>query len=49
MPSAYHGFFYQKKMLIPEQAGKIGRFYVAGNFIGTSFRRQGKLTAITGI
>jgi len=49
MPSAYHGFFYQDPMQIPEQAGKIARFHVMGNFIGKSFRRQGKLTGITGI
>jgi hypothetical protein len=49
MPSKYHGFYYQKPMLIPQQAGKISRFYVIGNFIGKSYRRQGKLTNITGV
>jgi hypothetical protein len=49
MPSAYHGFFYQKPLLIPEQAGRISRFYVIGNFIAKSFRRQGKLTGVTGV
>ena len=49
MPSEYHGWFYQKPMTIPEQAGRISRFYVVGNTIGKSFRRQGKLTTITGI
>ena len=48
-PSAYHGFFYQSPMQIPEQGGKVARFWVIGNLIGKSFRRQGKLTAITGV
>ena len=49
MPSRFHGFYYQKPMLVPEQAGKVSRFYVIGNYIAKSYRRQGKLTAITGV
>ena len=49
MPSAFHGWYYQKPMLIPEQAGRISRFYVIGNTIGHSFRRQSKITAITSV
>lgn len=49
MPSAFHGFYFQKPLLIPEQAGRISRFYVIGNFIAKSYRRQGKLTGITGV
>lgn len=49
MPNPDHGFFYQKPMALPTQAGKVGRFYVIGQYIGTSFRRQGKATGITGV
>lgn len=49
MPNPDHGFFYQKPMVLPTQAGKVGRFYVIGQYIGTSFRRQGKATGITGV
>lgn len=49
MPSPDHGFFYQAPMMLPTQAGKVGRFYVIGQYIATSFRRQGKATGITGV
>ncbi len=49
MPSPNHGFFYQSPMMLPTQAGKVGRFYVIGQYLATSFRRQGKLTGITGV
>lgn len=49
LPSEYHGFYFQKPMLIPEQAGKISRFYVLGQYIAKSYRRQGKMTVITGV
>lgn len=47
LPSPNHGFFYQKPLVIPDQAGKIARFYVIGQYIADSFRRQGKTTGIT--
>lgn len=49
LPSEYHGWYYQKPMLIPEQAGKLARFYVIGQLIADSYRRQGKGTGITSI
>lgn len=49
MPSEYNGWYYQKDMVVPYQAGKIARFWVIGNFLCKAFRRQGKLTGITGI
>ena len=49
MPSKYHGFYYQKPLVIPDQAGKIARFYVIGQYIAKSFRRQGKLTSVLGV
>jgi hypothetical protein len=49
MPSEFHGWFYQKPLLIPEQAGRLSRFYVIGQLIAKSFRRQGKMTGITGV
>jgi ribosomal protein L31 len=49
VPSEYHGFYFQKPLTIPEQAGRISRFYVIGQFIARSFRRQGKLVSITGV
>jgi len=49
MPSEFNGFFYQKPMLIPNQAGSIARFYVVGQTVANGFRRSGKLTGITGV
>lgn len=49
MPSPNHGFFYQAPMMLPTQAGKVGRFYALGQYIATSFRRQGKATGVTGV
>lgn len=49
MPSEYNGWFYQSPQMLPQQAGKIGRFYLIGQTVCTAFRRQGKLTGITGI
>lgn len=47
LPSEYNGWFYQKPLTIPDQAGRIARFYVIGQMVPRSFRRQGKLTGIT--
>lgn len=48
-PSKYHGFFYQVKQIMPNQAGIISRFYVVGNMFSFQPRRQGKLTGITSV
>lgn len=45
----YHGFFYQAKQMMNNQAGIISRFYVFGQMTSFQPRRQGKLTGITTI
>lgn len=47
LPSEYNGWFYQNPLTIPDQAGRIARFYVIGQVVPRAFRRQGKLTGIT--
>lgn len=49
MPSEYNGFFYQNDLMLPNQAGMIGRFYVIGQVVAKGFRRSGALYAITGV
>ena len=49
MPSEYHGWYWMKRQVIPNQAGSIGRFFVIGQYICDSFRRQSKGTDITGV
>lgn len=49
LPSEYNGWFYQKAMVLPNQAGTIGRFYVIGQMMTWEPRRNGKLTGITGV
>ncbi len=49
LPSEYHGWFYQKPLTIPDQAGRIARFYTIGQTIPKSFRRHAKGTGITGV
>jgi hypothetical protein len=49
LPSEFNGWFYQKPLTIPNQAGRIARFYVIGQTIPTSFRRHSKGTGITGV
>ncbi len=49
MPSEYNGWFYQKNMILPNQAGTIARFYVFGQTVAKGFRRSGRLTGITGV
>lgn len=49
VPSEFNGWFYQKPLTIPDQAGRIARFYVIGQTIPTSFRRHSKGTGITGV
>ncbi len=48
-PSEWNGWFYQKPLTIPDQAGRIARFYCIGQTIPHSFRRQAKGTGITGV
>ena len=49
LPSEYNGFFYQKMLTIPTQAGRLGRFYVIGQEVSWEYRKSGQLTGITGI
>ena len=49
MPSEYNGWFYQKPLILPNQAGTIARFYVIGQMVATGFRRSGVLTGVTGV
>lgn len=49
MPSEYNGWFYQKPLTIPDQAGRIARFYVIGQVVASGFRRSGKLTGVTSV
>jgi hypothetical protein len=49
MPSEYNGWFYQKSMILPNQAGTIARFYVFAQNVAKGFRRSGKLTGVTGV
>lgn len=48
-PSEWNGWFYQKPLTIPDQAGRIARFYCIGQMIPLSFRRHSKGTGITGV
>jgi hypothetical protein len=48
-PSKYHGFFYQAKQMMPNQAGIISRFYCFGQMTSFQPRRQGKLTGINSV
>lgn len=49
LPSEYNGWFYQKAMVMPTQAGTIGRFYVIGQLVTWEPRRNGRLTGITSV
>ncbi len=49
LPSEFNGFFYQKPMVLPNQAGTIGRIYVIGQLCAWEFRRNGRLTGITSV
>ena len=48
-PSKYHGWFAQQAQMMPNQAGIIARYYVIGQTVCSQFRRQGKLTGVTGV
>lgn len=49
MPSEYNGWFYQKDMIMPNQAGTIGRFFVLGQVCANEPRRNGVLTGVTSV
>ena len=49
LPSEFNGWFYQKSMVMPNQAGMIGRFYVIGQVCTWEPRRNGRLTGISGV
>lgn len=49
MPSEYNGWFFQKNLVLPNQAGMIARFYVIGQLVARGFRRHGVLTGVTGV
>lgn len=49
LPSEYNGWFYQKPLVIPNQAGTISRAYVIGQLCVTQPRRQGVLTGVTSV
>jgi hypothetical protein len=49
LPSEYNGWFYQKSLQLPNQAGTIARFWVIGNLVAKGFRRFGRLTGVTGV
>src|SRR3990167_8870140 len=48
-PSEFNGFFYQKPMMMPDQAGTIARFYVIGQVCTWNPRLNAQLYAITGV
>lgn len=48
-PSEWNGWFYQKPLTIPDQAGRIARFYCIGQNVPRSFRRHSKGTGIIGV
>ena len=49
LPPTTYGWFVQKRMMLPNQGGMVGRYYVLGQTIATQPRKFGKLTGITGI
>lgn len=49
VPSEYNGWFHQKSIILPNQAGTISRFYVIGNTVTKGCRRLGKLTGVTSV
>ena len=48
-PSEFNGFFYQKPMMMPNNAGTIARFYVIGQICTWNSRMNGQLYGITGV
>jgi hypothetical protein len=48
-PSDFHGWFYQKDQMMPDQAGLIGRYHVIGQVVSGNPRYHGKLTGILGV
>jgi hypothetical protein len=48
-PPTDYGWFVQPKEMMPYQAGLLGRYYIIGQVIATSFRRHYQINAITTI
>jgi hypothetical protein len=48
-PSDFHGFFYQKDQIMPNQAGMIGRVYLSGQLVSFQPRRQARFSGFTGV
>lgn len=48
VPTSY-GWFFQKRLMLPNQAGQVGRYYVIGQTMTDQPRRHGKLTSISSI
>lgn len=49
LPPTTYGWFRQKRMMLPNQAGMVGRIYVIGQVMSNQFRRHGKGVSISGI
>jgi hypothetical protein len=49
LPSEWNGWFYKPMQMLPNQAGMVARLFLIGNFVPKEFRRNGKLTGITGV
>lgn len=49
LPSQFNGWFHQKPMMLPNQAGIVSRYYVVGQLCTSQPRRHGQLYGITGV
>lgn len=49
MPSEWNGFFHQEPMMLPSQAGMVGRYWLIGQLVVKEPRKNGVLTGITGV
>lgn len=49
VPSEFNGWFYQKSLILPQQAGTVARFWVIGQNCVWEPRRNGKLTGVTAV
>lgn len=48
-PSDFHGFFFQKEMMMPTQGALLGRFWLSGQHVSFQPRRQGRFYTFTGV
>ncbi len=48
-PSDFHGFFYQKDQMMPNQGGMLGRVWLSGQLVSFQPRRQGRFYGFTGV